>query len=142
MIDDIKTANKLDSTETETLSNENSEKMDSWTRYKAGWRPALGWLSVIIVFYSFIIHPIIVWVALWYGLKIVIPIIDATALLNLVAIVIGVGAMRSYEKVRFNETRDRDRFSSRSRNFPRSSREPRDPRNSGEFDERDDDIYN
>ncbi len=70
-----------------------------WGFYKAGWRPALGWLSVLIVFYSFIIHPVILWIVIFKGITITPPVIDATALLNLVAIIIGVGAMRSYEKV-------------------------------------------
>jgi len=110
MLDSSEVANELDSIDKENLND--PKDMQKWTFFKAGWRPALGWLSVIIVFYSFIIHPIIVWYALLHGFKIALPLIDATALLNLVGIVVGIGAMRTYEKVRFNETRERrSRFS-------------------------------
>ena len=105
-VDNNKRANDLDSAENEMTQEDDAlefEKISKWTFFKAGWRPALGWLSVIIVFYSFIIHPAIIWWVILNGYVITVPMIDSTALLNLVAIVIGVGAMRTYEKVRFNE---------------------------------------
>ena len=85
-----------------------NEKYDKWVFYKSGWRPALGWLSVLIVMYAFLIHPIIVWYVTIMGYKIAIPMIDSAAMLNLVGIVIGIGAMRTYEKIRA-----RDRFTDR-----------------------------
>jgi len=82
-----------------TNKEQRQEKtMPKWTFYKAGWRPALGWLSVLIIFWAFLIHPALTWYIALMGYKVVIPAIDATAMLNLVAIVIGVGAMRTYEK--------------------------------------------
>ena len=109
----------FDKLENEKTSTQETEK---WTLYKAGWRPALGWLSVLIVFYAFIVHPSLVWYISLMGYKITIPVIDAAAMINLVAIVIGVGAMRTYEKVRYN-----DKFS--------RFRRPR-------FEDDEDEIYN
>lgn len=130
-IDNSEDANKIDNVNQERSQYET--KVSSWTFFKAGWRPALGWLSVAIVFYSFIIHPALIWWVILNGYKITIPMIDSAALLNLVAIVIGVGAMRTYEKVRFNEMSDRPsrhRPSSRPRyNEPRDNEGPRAPRN-------------
>ena len=79
------------------------EEFSKWTIFKAGWRPALGWLSVCIVFYSFIIHPGIVWYVTLAGYEVIMPLIDASALLNLVAIFISVGAMRTFEKINYND---------------------------------------
>jgi hypothetical protein len=89
----------------DNLDNEKTQiqETEKWTLYKAGWRPALGWLSVLVVFYAFILHPSLVWYISLTGLKMNIPVIDAAAMINLVAIVIGVGAMRTYEKVRYND---------------------------------------
>ena len=69
-----------------------------WEFFKAGWRPMLGWVSVFIIFYSFVIHPSLVWYTAFAYPDVKSPALDAYALLNLVAIVIGVGAMRSFDK--------------------------------------------
>ena len=113
-------------------TEENEENQTKWTFYKSGWRPALGWLSVIIIFYAFILHPSLVWYISFMGYNITIPVIDSAALLNLVAIVVGIGAMRTYEKVRFG-----DKFSDR---FGETQRPPFRRRYNEENEE--DDIYN
>ena len=73
--------------------------MNKWELYKAGWRPMLGWISVLVIIYAFIVHPGLVWYFTVTGFTGVLPIIDAAALINLVAIIIGMGAMRTYEKM-------------------------------------------
>ena len=100
-LDNPDIANEIDSEDKEYLPE--PQEMTKWTFFKAGWRPALGWLSVIIIFYSFIVHPALVWYVLWTGSKMAVPMIDSGALLNLVAIVIGVGAMRTYEKMNYSD---------------------------------------
>lgn len=133
-LDNKKRANEIDSIDKEVTQPEDEldAKVSKWTFFKAGWRPALGWISVIIVLYSFVIHPAIIWWVVLNGFKVTVPAIDSAALLNLVAIVIGVGAMRTYEKVRFNEDDDYSRGSSRRRS---SRSRPR-------ADDEDDEIFN
>ncbi len=87
----------------EDFDPNDTPEMERWTFYKSGWRPALGWVSVIIVTYAFLIHPALMWIFTALGWKVPTYEIDPAALINLVAIVIGVGAMRTYEKVKFHE---------------------------------------
>lgn len=108
--------------------------MERWTFYKSGWRPALGWLSVLIVMYAFLIHPGLMWVFTAMGWKTSPYEIDPAALINLVAIVIGVGAMRTYEKVKFNEMQVQQKYSASRTRSPKPSKPPR--------PSPDDDIYN
>ncbi len=124
-LDDPNYAEELDSIENEQTeySKDSKEKMSDWTFYKSGWRPALGWLSVLIIFYAFIINPGMIWFSSFMGYNVQAPDINAEAMINLVAIVIGIGAMRTYEKVRFNDRHDRHRP---NRPYPREPREPED----------------
>ncbi len=125
-LDDPEYAEELDSVDNEQTSyDENKGKMSDWTFYKSGWRPALGWLSVLIILYAFIVHPLMIWFASFMGYVVVPPDINAEAMINLVAIVIGIGAMRTYEKVRFNDRHNRQRSISSRFDRPRNPREPR-----------------
>lgn len=73
--------------------------MGKWDFFKSGWRPLLGWLSLVIIFAAFIIHPAMIWTISLFGLKIIPPIIDSTAIMNIIALILGVGAMRTVEKL-------------------------------------------
>lgn len=102
--------------------------MTKWDFFKSGWRPLLGWISLIIVFAAFIIHPLLLWVIAFFKLGIVAPIIDPIAILNIVGLIVGVGVMRTIEKVNgVPDSYDRydriERYSSRA-NRPSNSRRP------------------
>lgn len=73
--------------------------MTKWELFKAGWRPTLGWLSFVIIFSAFIIHPALLWTVSLFNIKITVPVMDSNAILNVVALIIGVGAMRTVEKI-------------------------------------------
>ncbi len=77
--------------------------VDKWVLYKSGWRPALGWVSVAIIILAFIIHPSVAIFAAFKYPAVIIPAVNTEALLSLVGIILGVGAMRTYEKVKYNE---------------------------------------
>lgn len=74
--------------------------MTKWEFFKSGWRPMLGWLSLIIVFSSYIIHPLLLWVVAFFFPGVVPPTIDSSSIINIVTLIIGVGAMRTIEKLK------------------------------------------
>ena len=61
--------------------------------FVAGWRPFIGWVCGIGLLYSVLISPIL---AIW----LVMPAIDSDLLMPTLAGMLGLGAMRSYEKVK------------------------------------------
>ena len=58
----------------------------------AGWRPAIGWVCALGLFYNVILANII-------GIWVDVPEIDTTLLVPVMMGMLGLGAMRSYEKV-------------------------------------------
>ena len=60
--------------------------------FVAGWRPAIGWVCALGLFYNVILANII-------GIWVDVPEIDTTLLVPVMMGMLGLGAMRSYEKV-------------------------------------------
>jgi hypothetical protein len=67
--------------------------------FVAGWRPAIGWICGVSLAYSAIIEPIARFVAaVCFKYVGVFPIIDSTITMQLLFALLGLGAMRSYDK--------------------------------------------
>lgn len=66
--------------------------------FVAGWRPFIGWTSGVGLAYSLVLAPFIEFVARANGYTQEMPMPDGTALMTLVTAMLGVGAMRSYDK--------------------------------------------
>jgi hypothetical protein len=66
--------------------------------FVAGWRPFIGWTSGVGLAYSFVLAPFIEFIARATGYTQDMPMPDAAHLLTLVTAMLGVGAMRSYDK--------------------------------------------
>ena len=60
--------------------------------FVAGWRPSIGWVSSLGLLYNTIIANIL-------GIWVDLPEIDTTLLVPVMMGMLGLGAMRSYEKV-------------------------------------------
>ena len=60
--------------------------------FVAGWRPAIGWICALGLLYNTIIANII---SIWID----VPEVDTTLLVPVMMGMLGLGAMRSYEKV-------------------------------------------
>ncbi|MEO0412610.1 MAG: 3TM-type holin [Pseudomonadota bacterium] len=67
--------------------------------FVAGWRPFIGWICGLGVFWSFIGHPLFEWIVVLRGLEVTPPQIDADHLLELVLAMLGLGALRTAEKL-------------------------------------------
>lgn len=73
--------------------------------FVAGWRPSIGWTCAFAVFYQFVLHPLISWVFLAAGLGLPpLPTFD-TYLWELMAGMLGIAGLRSYDKLRSTDTR-------------------------------------
>jgi len=59
----------------------------------AGWRPAIGWICGFALLYSTIISPIL-------GIWVVVPEVDVSLLTTVLMGMLGLGAMRSFEKTK------------------------------------------
>lgn len=67
--------------------------------FVAGWRPFIGWVCGAGIAYAIIIEPFLTWTAKLAGSQVVLPHVDTSMLLPLVTALLGLGAMRSWEKV-------------------------------------------
>lgn len=68
--------------------------------FVAGWRPFIGWASGVGIAYTFVAAPFIEFIARAAGYTQEMPMPDATQLMTLVTAMLGVGAMRSYDKMK------------------------------------------
>jgi hypothetical protein len=73
----------------------NSEEAKSSNFFVSGWRPAVGWSCAIAVFVNFIV----VWVMKVINPSDAIPTIDSNLLYPLMLGMLGIGTMRTVEKV-------------------------------------------
>lgn len=71
----------------------NKIEASSKSLFISGWRPAIGWICTVGLFYEFLICPILY----SCGIETMIGI-DNSALHSLVASLLGIGAFRTYEK--------------------------------------------
>lgn len=78
----------------------NIEEAKHRSVFVAGWRPAVGWVAVIGLAYNFLIYPFAGLVTHFLNPELVLPqMTNAGELMTLVLSLLGLGAMRSYEKV-------------------------------------------
>jgi hypothetical protein len=66
--------------------------------FVAGWRPAIGWVCVIGLAYNFLFYPILTWLVAVTGSEINPPPLLSENLMELVLGMLGLGALRSFEK--------------------------------------------
>lgn len=92
-------AQELEAAAAQAQTAINLEEAKSDNIFKSGWRPACGWLGVLGLAYTFLVQPVLTWAS--FNFKwIAPPAIDATVLMNLLFAILGLGAYRSYEKIK------------------------------------------
>ena len=70
------------------------------TVFVAGWRPFIGWTCGLALSYHFILQPIIVFTMSVNGLAYDLPEFDMGSLMTIVLGLLGLGGMRSFEKLK------------------------------------------
>ena len=68
--------------------------------FVAGWRPAVGWTSALGYFYEFLFRPIANGISISLGVPPVFPGIEMEALSTLLFGLLGLGTLRTVEKVK------------------------------------------
>lgn len=68
--------------------------------FVAGWRPMIGWTCASAFAFIYVLSPLVSWVAGIYGASIPMPKFDVDALMSLTMGMLGLGAMRSFDKWR------------------------------------------
>lgn len=79
----------------------NKEEARDPSLFKSGWRPAVGWLCVCGFAYMTVLRPIMPWLATVAGLNVPpLPPIDTAEIGALLFGMLGLGGMRSFERVK------------------------------------------
>ena len=69
--------------------------------FVSGWRPFAGWVCGAGLAYTFILRPLLPWVVNLFGATVPeLPAIDGDALMTLLFGMLGLGTLRSVEKIK------------------------------------------
>jgi hypothetical protein len=66
--------------------------------FVAGWRPFIGWICGCALAFQFIIRPLLTWIVALLNHPAVVPALDMGDLITVLLGMLGLGAMRSYDK--------------------------------------------
>ena len=67
--------------------------------FVSGWRPSVGWVCSAALAFQFILAPVIEWGTALYGNPVKLPPLDTGTLISLLMALLGVGGMRTVEKL-------------------------------------------
>lgn len=69
--------------------------------FRGGWRPACGWVCAFGLAYSFVLRPLLPWIAGLFGQHVAeLPAIDTETLMVLLTGMLGLGGLRTVERVK------------------------------------------
>ena len=77
----------------------NKVEAQSASIFKGGWRPAVGWVCVFGLVYSFVLQPLLVWVSTINDIP-VPPDLDMGTLITMLGGLLGLGGFRTYERIK------------------------------------------
>ena len=67
--------------------------------FVAGWRPFVGWTCGVALCYHFVLQPFLLFVVYSFGYQVDLPVFDMSTLTTILLGLLGLGGMRSFEKV-------------------------------------------
>lgn len=82
----------------QTQTDINKQEAASPKIFIAGWRPFIGWVCGLGLAVQFLVNPIVTWIAALAKHPVQFPSLDLGTLLTLLFGMLGLGAMRTYEK--------------------------------------------
>lgn len=85
-------------------TNKQEARHGSWL--VAGWRPAAGWVCVTGLFYQYVLYPLLIWIWAFAGIEgAPPPSLNMQVMMTLLFGMLGIGAQRSYDKLKGTDTR-------------------------------------
>lgn len=78
----------------------NKAEAGSGSLFVAGWRPFIGWVCGLALFYQFLLSPLALWIGFMVGHPIPKPPTLDEHLWELMFGMLGMGALRSFEKLK------------------------------------------
>ncbi len=78
----------------------NKVEANSNSLFVAGWRPFVGWTCGVALCYHFVLQPFLTFVLYSFGHPITLPTFDMGTLTTILMGMLGLGGLRSYEKVK------------------------------------------
>lgn len=78
----------------------NKEEAKHRSSFVAGWRPFIGWTCGLALAYHFILQPILTLILAISGITIDLPVFDMSSLMTVLMGMLGLGGLRTYEKVK------------------------------------------
>jgi hypothetical protein len=78
----------------------NKAEASSDSVFKGGWRPAIGWICGMALFWSFILQPFLTFFLVAFGVELApLPELNTADLMPILLGMLGLGGLRTYEKV-------------------------------------------
>jgi hypothetical protein len=79
----------------------NKAEAASASLFKGGWRPAVGWVCAMALFYHFILQPVLLFGVAVAGLEMpALPEFDMASLMPILLGMLGLGGLRTVEKIK------------------------------------------
>jgi len=85
---------------TKAQTDINLEEAKNPNLFVSGWRPFVGWICGFSLAWQFIGNPIFEWAVKLAGKNITAPALDTGSLITVLFTLLGLGGMRSYEKIK------------------------------------------
>ena len=78
----------------------NEAEAASGSLFKGGWRPSIGWICGLSLFWAFILQPFIVFFLLVFGVDLPpLPQLNTSDLMPILLGMLGLGGLRTFEKI-------------------------------------------
>lgn len=77
----------------------NMKEAEHASMFVAGWRPFVGWVCGVGCAYSFLFQPLASWASTSFG-GVAFPAVDTATMMGLLTGLLGLGGMRTFEKVK------------------------------------------
>jgi hypothetical protein len=96
-------ADKADERDNQLLQGQietNKVEAASANLFVAGWRPAIGWVGATALGWTWILAPLVNWIASLFGAHVEPPALPADAIYPVILGMLGISASRTIEKMR------------------------------------------
>ena len=79
----------------------NKAEAESPDFFRGGWRPFIGWVCGLGLFYQFLLRPLLTFILMVFETKVqTMPALELDTLMTLLFGILGLGAMRTTEKLK------------------------------------------